>query len=158
MRKADDDDDGGGSLSPLLAAASQFCYTMLQCEERHFRHGRSNSITPVAPFSSCSYFLMFPFSNVPKLSCSLFLIFLFAHVPIFSCSHFLVFPFSNVPIFSCSLFILSPIFLCIEQDNKNSQLQTKGPWSKSQREKGIGSWYSCLFIIRAILLEIESSA
>ena len=48
MRKADDDDDDddddGGSLSPLLGAASQFCYTMLQCEERHFRLGRSNSI------------------------------------------------------------------------------------------------------------------
>ena len=50
-------------VSPLLGAASQFCYTMLQCEERHFRLGRSNSITSVAPFSSCSYFLMFPFPH-----------------------------------------------------------------------------------------------
>ena len=63
MRKADDDDDGGVSLSPLLGAASQFCYTMLQCEERHFRLGRSNSITSVAPFSSWSHFLMFPFPH-----------------------------------------------------------------------------------------------
>ena len=152
MRKADDD-DVGGSLSPLLAAASQFCYTMLQCEERHFRLGRSNSITPVAPFSSCSYFLMFPFSNVPKLSHSLFLIFLFAHVPIFSCSLLVMFLFSHVPF----LFFL-PFSYVLSRITKTASYKPKDPEAKVKEKRELVPDILVFSSSEPFLLEIESSA